>query len=118
MKPLIQVLNIFHDLITLFLRQNKSDSYKSAFIVHPRTRSDIERKYPFFKYVPNHLIDFFTKYFWPLTLSKITGLKSLKSGKEIEGYVISVLPTAYQMFENRSLALHRITQACTLAKKK
>ncbi|MDP3962313.1 MAG: hypothetical protein Q8Q03_00375 [bacterium] len=96
----------------------EDDVYKFAFIVHPRSRYDIERKFGFFKYVPHPLVNLFTKYFWPITLSKVTGLKSLVGGKDLEGYVISVLLTARQMVENRSLALRRIIQACDLAKKK
>lgn len=119
MKFVIQIVDAFGDLMTRILPQSRPDNlYRFAFLVHPRSQDDVQRKYPFFKYIPNYLTDVFTQYFWPVTLSKITGLKSLKSNKEIEGYVISILPTARQMFENRSLALKRITQACILAKKK
>lgn len=119
MKSLMLVIHAFGDLAVRVLPNKKEiRGYKFAFIVHPRSRYDVERKYPLFKYVPNSFADLFTRYFWPVTLSKMTGLKSLIDGKEIEGYVISILPTAHQMVEDRQLALKRITQACVLAEKK
>jgi len=119
MKFVLQIADAIGDLVVRIFPQNKIESqYRFAFLVHPRNRADVQRKYPVFKFIPSYVTDVFTKYFWPVTLSKITGLKSLKSNEEIEGYVISILPTAHQMFENRSLALKRITQACILAKKK
>ncbi len=119
MKSVMYIVDAFSDLFVRILPESEDKGhYKFAFIVHPRSRTDVQRKYRFFKYIPNIYIDLFTKYFWPVTLSKITGLKSLVDGVEIEGYVISVLPTARQMVEDRSLALRRIQQACVLAKKK
>jgi len=118
MKSLVLTINVFRDLLTLLLPDRSSaKDYKFAFIVHPRSYRDIERKFPFFRYVPEVFIDIVTKYLWPVTVSKISGLKSLRDGREIEGYVISILPTAHQMVENRNLALKRITQACILARK-
>ncbi len=118
MKHVKSIMCAFQDLLIQILPdRSKKDSYRFAFIVHPRSRFDVERKYPIFKYVPNSLANVFTKFFWPVRLSKITGLKSRINGKEIEGYIISVLITARQMIENRELALKRITQACVLAKK-
>lgn len=118
MKQVKSILYAFQDLLIQILPDiSKKDSYKFAFIVHPRSRYDVERKYPIFKYVPNGFANAFTRLFWPVRLSKITGLKSRVDGKEIEGHIISVLVTAHQMVEDRQLALKRITQACVLAKK-
>ena len=118
MKSSLLIVNFLHDIVVKFLPAKKKDVYRFAFIVHPRSRHDVDRKFPFFKYIPDAFANIFTKYFWPLTLSRISGLKSLINGKELEGYVISILPTAHQMVENRSLTLRRITQASILAKKK
>jgi predicted amino acid dehydrogenase len=118
MKHIKSILHAFRDLfIQILPDMSKKDSYKFAFIVHPRSRHDVDRKYPFFKYAPDWFANFFTRYFWPVRLSTITGLKSEKDGKEIKGYIISVLTTARQMIENRDLALKRIIQACVLAEK-
>ena len=115
--------NILHLFLDFFIRifpssKKNRESYKFAFLVHPRSAKDVERKYPFFKYIPEDITNLFTKYFWPVSLSEITGLKSRKDGREIKGYVITVLTTARQMVEDRELALKRITQACILAQKK
>jgi fatty aldehyde-generating acyl-ACP reductase len=118
MTILKHFLGLMEDLFLHFLPINKKGVYKFAFIVHPRSRQDIQRKFPFFKFFPNTLTDMFTKYFPPITVSKVTGLKSLKNAMNIEGYIIAVLPTAHQLMENRELALKRIKQACTLAQNK
>lgn len=118
MKSLNLAIDALHDLFALILPQKKNNIYKFAFIVHPRSYNDIERKFPVFRYVPNAITGIFTRNFWPVTLSKVTGLTSQKSGREIHGYIISILPTAHQLVENRTLALRRITQACILARKK
>ncbi|MEK7642077.1 MAG: hypothetical protein AAB365_03780 [Patescibacteria group bacterium] len=116
-----QIKNLLHAVNDLFLLilpdKNKQRTYNFAFIVHPRGYEDLTRKYPFFKYLPRFCAYLFSRYFWPVTLSKIVGLKSQKDGKDIYGYVITVPLTARQMIENRPLALERITQACILAKK-
>jgi predicted amino acid dehydrogenase len=113
------VIHAFHDLfVRLLPDRSKKDSYEFAFIVHPRSRHDVVRKYPFFKHVPNFIANWITRNFWPVTLSQMTGLKSQITGKEIKGHLITVLITARQMAENRPLALKRIIQACKLAEKK
>ncbi|HEX8931619.1 MAG TPA: hypothetical protein VF810_00510 [Patescibacteria group bacterium] len=91
--------------------------YAYAFLVHPRDLSDIHRKYPFFKYLPNWINLFFTRFSWPLVASKIEGLKSVKTGKEIEGYIIGITLTPEQMLKNRKLAVKKIRQASKLAEK-
>lgn len=119
MKILKQSLEVINDLyLQLFPIRPKNEIYKFAFIVHPRSRKDIERKFPFFRFVPVFCVDLLTKHFWPITISNISGLVSLKSGKPIDGYVISILPTARQLMEDRKLAGKRIMQACKLAKKR
>lgn len=114
-----QVAQAFFDLFVLiFPRVKKNDFYEFAFIVHPRSRHDVDRKYPFFKYVPDRLANLITKYFWPVTLSTITGLRSRIDGRDIRGHLITVMVTAHQMIEDRDLGLKRIIQACKLAEKK
>ena len=114
-----QVAQAFQDLfVRIMPARVKKGSYEFAFIVHPRSRHDVTRKYPFFKYVPDGCANLITKYFWPVTLSKMTGLRSQVDGKEIRGHLVTVLITARQMAENRPLALKRIVQACILAEKK
>lgn len=109
---------IFSDLLHIHRKQKNIPEYGFAFLVHPRDDRDVFKKFPFFKYLPNHFIEVFTKNFWPITLSKITGLRDYDSDKEIPGWVISIPLTAKQMMENRDLALKHIIKAATLAKNK
>ena len=56
-------------------------------------------------------------FYWPVTLSKITGLKSIATGKSLYGFIITIPLTARQMMENRQLALRKIIQGTKLAEK-
>lgn len=91
---------------------------KFAFLVHPRDLNDVYKKYPLLKLFPNSVVEFFLLKFWPpVFVAKITGLKS-KDGRElINGCVISVPMTARQMVEHRDLASTKILEATILAKK-
>ncbi len=119
MKALRSMNGAIRDLATQKLphRSNPTD-YRFAFLVHPRNRKDISRKYPIFDILPNWFIDQFALFFWPVILSRVTGLRSHKSGQELTGYVMTIPMTAHQMIEHRSLALKRILEACTLAERK
>jgi len=117
-KQITLLLHSFRDLAVRILPdRSKKDDYRYAFIVHPRSHKDVARKYPIFKFLPKFFVTSFTRFFWPVILSEVTGLKSVKTGKELKGYVITIPLTARQMLENRPLALKRIIQAATLAKK-
>lgn len=89
-----------------------------AFVMHLREVDDVYRKFPFFKYLPNLLTLNFIKFLWPITVSKITGLKSIDSGKDIPGWIISIPLTARQMIEDRELAKRKIMQAMSFARRK
>lgn len=111
-------LNLIFDLWRTYIPEKKSEEYKFAFIVHPRHLKDVYRKFFFFKYFPENFTNFILSKLWPVTVSKITGLKSLKTKKEIPGYVISIPITANQMLEDRNLAVNKIVQALQMAKNK
>jgi predicted amino acid dehydrogenase len=107
------------DLLTRILPDvSKKDNYRFAFLVHPRDFNDVSRKYKVFRSLPQWTVIFFTRYFWPVVLSEVTGLYSNGTGKELKGYIITIPLTARQMLENRVLALRRIIQAVKLAEKK
>lgn len=95
----------------------KKTSPKFAFLVHPRGIKDVYRKYPIASKIPKKFLEFILKFYWPVVLSHVTGLKSLRDGKEIDGFVITIPLTARQMIENRSLALKKIIDAVILSKK-
>lgn len=113
-KPFISALyNLYYQYRP---KKNRPD-YGFAFMIHPRNLFDVRRKFPLFKILPDRWTFFFTSHFWPITVSKITGLKS-KNEEIIPGWVISIPLTAQQMLNNRDLALKHIIKACQLAKNK
>lgn len=93
-------------------------SYSYMFLVHPRNNEDIFRKFPFLKYFPESFVTFFSHNFWPVTVSRITGLVSKKTGKPIKGYVVSIPMTAPQMLKNRGKALEQMNKAINMAKRR
>ena len=70
-----------------------------AFIIHPvDPKRDVQRKYPLLgKVLPESAINFFSRYFPPVYISHITGIRSLATGKEIEGWFIACPLTPAQM---------------------
>ena len=117
MKTLKLIWGALFDLVIRFLPFTDKQ-YKFAFLVHPRDMRDVHRKYPFLRHFPNKVVDKILSFYWPITVSKVTGLKSLIDGKEVSGFVIAIPLTAKAMMENRSLALKRTRQALKLASKK
>ena len=91
--------------------------YSFAFLVHPRNTADIYKKYPFFKYFPDKFTDWAFRHFWPVVVSEIEGVKSVKSGKNIRGFILTVPLTAKQMLEDRDFAVKRIIDTIKLAEK-
>jgi predicted amino acid dehydrogenase len=89
-----------------------------SFIVHSRDRTDLPRKFPVLKYIPRNLFDWLTLSLKPFVVSKITGVKSISNGNNLNGEVIGISMTAHQLLENRSLALQRIIEAVKLSKKR
>jgi predicted amino acid dehydrogenase len=122
MKTLLREIRlILHSVRDLVIRllPNFSDglTYKYAFLVHPRNINDVYRKYPLFKLIPKNILEFLLRHYWPVILSHVTGVRSQKTGKEIDGIILTIPLTARQMMEDRKLALKKITQAVRLAEK-
>lgn len=117
MKTLILVLHAFRDLIIRYLPNFKKKEYAFAFLVHPRDISDVYRKYPFAKYLPEKILLFILRHYWPVVLSKVEGLKSQKTGEEVPGYIITIPLTSHQMLADRELAKKKIIQAIKLAER-
>jgi fatty aldehyde-generating acyl-ACP reductase len=89
---------------------------KFAFLVHSRRTEDIFRKYSWLKYLPIKVVNFTLKFWPPIIVSKITGLKTL-DGQNLEGFVIGIPMTARQMIEDRAHALLQIKKAAIKAEK-
>jgi len=70
-----------------------------AFVIHPlNPRQDVARKYPLLgKLLPTSLIHFFSRFWPPVYLSHVTGVRSEAAEKEIEGCLVACPLTARQM---------------------
>lgn len=114
MKLFFLVISLLRDRLIRFLPTPK-ELNGFAFIVHPRDATDVYRKYPFFRHLPKKFVDWFTLSIWPVTVSKVTGLRD-SSGVEVTGYVIAIPLTARQMLEHREKALKSVRAAIELGK--
>jgi fatty aldehyde-generating acyl-ACP reductase len=88
-----------------------------AFIVHSRDRTDLPRKFPILKFLPNIVFDFITLNLPPFVVSRITGLVTINQ-EESHGLLIGIPMTAHQFIEDRQRALRKIIQAINLARSK
>jgi len=62
-----------------------------AFMIHPADpKGDVARKFPLLgRYLPASVIDYFCQFFPPLKISRIAGIRSTATGKEIEGWFVA-----------------------------
>jgi len=70
-----------------------------AFIIHPiDPKRDVQRKFPLLgKVLPVPAINFFSRFFPPVYISYITGVRSQATGKEIEGWFVACPFTPQRM---------------------
>ena len=87
-----------------------------AFIGHPRTLSDVPRKFPFARLLPLHVVERWFRYQWPFVASYITGL-TLTNGTPTTGAILIAPLTTEQMIRNPRLARQRVWQTVRLAEK-
>ncbi|HEY0221079.1 MAG TPA: hypothetical protein VGC58_02540, partial [Candidatus Paceibacterota bacterium] len=114
-------MHIFSDLYYILkgrFFKFESKEYSLGFIGHARWHKDRYRKYAFFKFFPKSLVIFFMNNFWPITLSKVTGVYSLKDKKEVHGYVLGITATSDYLVKNRKQALRKIRNTLYLARGK
>ncbi len=93
-------------------------AYGYAFLVHPRNHRDIFRKFPFLRFLPAWGMRLFERYWFPTTVSRITGLTDTETGEPVRGFVISIPMTAQSMLDDRTHALAQIRRATRLARNK
>jgi fatty aldehyde-generating acyl-ACP reductase len=70
-----------------------------AFIIHPLDpKRDVQRKFPILgKILPVSAINFLSRFFPPLYISHITGVRSEATGKEVEGWFVACPYTPQRM---------------------
>lgn len=91
-----------------------------AFIIHPiDAKRDVSRKYPLLgKILSEKQIDFFSTFFPPVYLSKIEGIRSKETGKEINGWFIACPYTPRRMLSLPEKTVYRkIIQTGRMAEK-
>ena len=92
-----------------------------AFVIHPLDpKRDVARKYPLLaRVLPTPLIHFFSRFWPPLYLSHITGVRSKATGKEIEGWLVACPFTIRQMLRLPPRTVYRkVVQTGRLAEKR
>src|SRR5579862_5682907 len=89
---------------------------KFAFVIHPLSARDVERRYPIARYVPDSGIEFLLRHKKPIVVSQITGVKS-KTGAEAEGWFIGCPLTPKMMVHGLPMerVYDRIVQCAELA---
>jgi fatty aldehyde-generating acyl-ACP reductase len=71
-----------------------------AFMIHPiEPQRDVARKYPLLGRLPPGVIDYFSRFFPPVLLSHVVGIRSEDSGKELEGWLVACPMTPSRMLE-------------------
>jgi fatty aldehyde-generating acyl-ACP reductase len=87
-----------------------------AFIGHPRTLSDVPRKFPFASLLPLPMVETWFRYQWPFVASYITGL-TLTNGTPTTGAMLISPLTTEQMIRNPRVARRRVLHTVRLAEK-
>jgi fatty aldehyde-generating acyl-ACP reductase len=77
--------------------RNVMDNF--AFIIHPiDPKRDVQRKFPLLgRVLPVPAINFLSRFFPPLYISHITGIRSAATGKEVEGWFVACPFTPQRM---------------------
>jgi predicted amino acid dehydrogenase len=90
-----------------------------AFIIHPiEPQKDVARKFPIFGKLPPGVIDYFSRFFPPVTLSHIAGIRSEATGNEIEGWLVACPMTPRRLMSvPPQVAYKKIIQTGELAQR-
>jgi predicted amino acid dehydrogenase len=67
-------------------------------MIHPiDSQRDVARKFPLLGRLPPRVIDYFSRFFPPVLLSHVVGIRSEESGREIEGWLVACPMTPRRM---------------------
>ncbi len=91
-----------------------------GFIIHPiDPKRDVARKFPFLgRLLTERQIHFFSTFFPPVFLSRATGMRSMHTGQEVEGWFVACPYTPLRMAQLPTEKVYRkITQSGRLAER-
>jgi len=118
MKKILHIPRAFYDLLLeRFLPGKELTGF--AFIIHPRDIRDVYTMYPFMRLLPVSVVKFFLLHiFWPVTITNITGARTLEDGTPLKGWMISSPITPDMLVENREAARRSFIRTVRLAEKR
>jgi len=120
MKTLLNILYIFRDLLIFYFPDKLVGLFvkkaKFAFILHPINVHDAVKKYTFAKFLHKHIVNWWSRFFWPVIGCRVEGFKDL-NGNSIDGWIVVCPFTTRHMVKNRQLAKHRVMQTIRFAEK-
>lgn len=92
-----------------------------AFVIHPLSVDDIFH-HPLprrLRFLPKRLIEWVSAHVWPLYLSRITGIRSPTTGKEVEGVLITLGATPREMMRRQpGFTYRRLMMASRIAQRR
>ena len=92
-----------------------------AFVIHPLSTEDIFH-HPLpkrLRFLPKRLIEWVSAFVWPLYVSRITGVRSPATGKEVEGILITLGATPRELMRRQpGFTYRRLILASRLAQRK
>ncbi len=90
-----------------------------AFMIHPiDAQKDVARKFPLLGKLPPGIIHYFSRFFPPVYLGHMRGIRSEATGAEIEGRLIACPVTPKRMLElPLPVAYHKIVQTGRMAER-
>src|SRR4051812_38531827 len=91
-----------------------TDTDTFAFIIHPiQIKKDVSRKFPLLgKILTEPQINFFSRYFPPVYLSEVNGIRSAETGRELKGWLIACPFTPPTMLSLPVETVYRKIIAC------
>jgi len=114
MQSFFLIGSAFRDLfLQTFPRKGLGDGF--AFLVHPRDLRDVYRKFPFLKVFPTVAVKWLLRHAWPVTVSRISGVRLKTTGEPVPGWIVSTVWTPDMMMADREGAKKHLIQAARLA---
>lgn len=84
-----------------------------AFIIHPiQIKKDAVRKVPVARFLTERQINFFSRFFPPLYISEVTGIRSQANGRELRGWLLACPFTPPTMLALPVETVYRKIVAC------